>query len=173
MRGFQHVYYREICSLRLKQLLDAGASGGKRMADIIDTAKQLGQFNILLKALEMADLTETLRGNGPFTVFAPTDDAFVMLPQGVFQALLNDISKLRQILLSHVVSGEHYADDLTAAEYIKNIQNEKLSIKIAKEPVIENAVIIQSDIECDNGIIHAIDAVIAPKIPSKTHPKAT
>ena len=137
------------------------------MADLIDTAREAGQFTILMKALETADLIDTLRGPGPFTIFAPNDDAFVMLPQGVFQALLNDVPKLKQILLNHVVEGEYFADDVMEAESLTNVQGQQINIDLSQGVMVDNASIVQTDIECDNGVIHAIDAVIAPKVPSR------
>ena len=138
------------------------------MVDIIDAAVQTGQLKILMKALETSDLVDTLREDGPFTLFAPNDDAFVMLPQGVFQALMNDVTKLRQILLSHVVEGEHFMDDIMASESLTSIQGQDLVVDISDGLAIENADIVQSDIECNNGVIHIIDTVIAPKVPTKT-----
>ena len=140
------------------------------MADIIDTARQAGDFSILLKALETAGLVDTLKGSGPFTIFAPNDDAFVMLPQGVFQALLNDVPKLKQILLNHVVEGEYLSDDVMENESLTTMQGQRLDISLSPGMMVDNTNIMQTDIECDNGIIHVIDAVIAPKVPSRIQP---
>lgn len=131
--------------------------------DIVETAVADGRFTTLAAALEAAGLIETLKGEGPFTVFAPTDDAFAKLPEGTVEALLADIPALTNILLYHVVSGEVYAADVVSLESAATVQGQPVSIKVEDGKVfINEAQVIITDIAATNGVIHVIDSVILP-----------
>ena len=133
------------------------------MKTIIDTATDAGKFTTLLNALKAAALTETLRGAGPYTVFAPTDEAFKQLAPGVLNALLKDTRKLKAILTYHVVPGTVAAYNMKAGD-IKTLEGTPLLAALVDGKVTVNgAKVLQADIEASNGVIHAIDAVIMPK----------
>jgi uncharacterized surface protein with fasciclin (FAS1) repeats len=133
------------------------------MKTIIDTATDAGKFTTLLNALKAAALTETLRGAGPYTVFAPTDEAFKQLAPGVLNALLKDTKKLKAILTYHVVPGTVAAYNMKAGD-IKTLEGTPLLAALVDGKVTVNgAKVVQADIDASNGVIHAIDAVIMPK----------
>ncbi|NSW54206.1 MAG: fasciclin domain-containing protein [Anaerolineae bacterium] len=130
---------------------------------IVDLAVADGRFTTLVAALEAAELVETLQGEGPFTVFAPTDDAFAKLPEGTVEALLADIPTLTSILLYHVVAGEFKAADVTELSYATTVNGEDVLIKVTDAGVFVNdAQVIITDIIADNGVIHVLDTVILP-----------
>ncbi|MEZ4730731.1 MAG: fasciclin domain-containing protein [Caldilineaceae bacterium] len=133
-------------------------------ADIVDTAISAGNFNTLVAAVEAAGLVETLKGEGPFTVFAPTDEAFAAIPQETLNALLADPSgDLTQILLYHVVPGKVMAADVTDGLEATTVQGGTVKFTVADGNVmINDANIVTTDIETSNGVIHVIDAVILP-----------
>lgn len=131
--------------------------------DIVDTAIAAGSFTTLVKALREAGLVDTLKGKGPFTVFAPTDDAFAKLPKGTLESLLADKDKLRGILTYHVVSGKVMAKDVVKLDSAKTVQGQKVHIKAGEGVMVDNAKVIQTDIETTNGVIHVIDTVILPR----------
>jgi uncharacterized surface protein with fasciclin (FAS1) repeats len=133
-------------------------------ADIVDTAVAAGSFTTLVAAVEAAGLVETLKGEGPFTVFAPTDDAFAAIPKETLDALLADPSgDLTQILLYHVVPGKVMAADVTDGLEAATVQGAPVNFTIADGVVkINDATIVTTDIEASNGVIHVIDAVIMP-----------
>ncbi|MBC8232121.1 fasciclin domain-containing protein [bacterium] len=133
------------------------------MADIVETAISAGSFKTLCAAVGAAGLVETLQGEGPFTVFAPTDDAFAKLPEGTVESLLQDIPKLTDILTYHVVAGKVMAADVVKLEAAKTVQGQSVTIDASDGVKIDDATVIQADIECDNGVIHVIDSVILPK----------
>jgi uncharacterized surface protein with fasciclin (FAS1) repeats len=129
----------------------------------VDTAVAAGQFKTLAAALQAAGLVDTLKSAGPFTVFAPTDDAFAKLPPGTVDALLKDPAKLKQILLYHVVSGEVLAKDVVKLKSAKTAEGASLTIKADKTGVkVDGANVTTTDILASNGVIHIIDAVIIP-----------
>ena len=132
--------------------------------DIVDTAVAAGQFKTLAAALQAAGLVDTLKGAGPFTVFAPTDEAFAKLPAGTVDALLKDIPKLKGILTYHVVAGKVMAADVVKLESAKTVNGQSVKI-MAKggKVMVDNASVVKTDIVCSNGVIHVIDAVILPK----------
>lgn len=135
------------------------------LADIVDTAVADGRFTTLVAAVEAAGLVETLKGEGPFTVFAPTDDAFAALPEGTVESLLLPENKqqLTDILLYHVVSGKVMAADVTGLESATTVLGKDIAIKVDMGNVyINDAQVIITDIETSNGVIHVIDAVILP-----------
>ena len=132
-------------------------------ADIVDTAVSAGSFNTLVTAVKAAGLVDTLKGPGPFTVFAPTDDAFAKLPAGALEALLKDREKLKSVLLYHVVSGKVMAADVVKIKSAQTVEGSPVKISVKGGTVmIDNARVIKPDVECDNGVIHVIDTVIMP-----------
>lgn len=133
-------------------------------ADIVDTAKAAGSFKTLLAAVEAAGLVETLRGAGPYTVFAPTDEAFGKLPAGTVEGLLKDIPTLKSILLYHVVPGKVLAADVVKLTEAKTAQGQKVGIEVTAAGVkVGGANVVKTDIATGNGVIHVIDAVMLPK----------
>ena len=133
------------------------------MKTIIDTATDAGKFTTLLNALKAAALTDTLRGAGPYTVFAPTDEAFKQLAPGALNALLKDTRKLKAVLNYHIVSGTVASNDVKSGD-IKTLEGTPLLAALVDGKVTVNgAKVVQADIDASNGVIHAIDAVILPK----------
>lgn len=131
--------------------------------DIVDTAVGAGQFKTLVKLVQEADLVDALRGEGPFTVFAPTDEAFAKLPKAQVEALLKDKEALRQVLLYHVVSGKVMSKDVVKLRSAKTLQGQNITIRVQGNTVrINDAKVVKADIECSNGVIHVIDKVILP-----------
>jgi uncharacterized surface protein with fasciclin (FAS1) repeats len=142
----------------------AGDYGKSKPATIAETAMEAGQFNTLVAALKAAGLVETLSSDGPFTVFAPTDDAFAKLPEGTVEALLKDKEKLTAILTYHVVPGKVLAADVVKIDSAKTANGASLSIQVKDGKVfVDDAQVIKTDILCSNGVIHVIDSVILPK----------
>jgi uncharacterized surface protein with fasciclin (FAS1) repeats len=133
------------------------------MADIVDTAISAGSFKTLVGAVQAANLVSTLKGPGPFTVFAPTDAAFEKLPSGTLDSLLKDKPQLTKILTYHVVSGRVTAADVKKLTSAKTVEGQELSINTSHGVKVNNAMVTQADIMCDNGIIHVIDSVLMPK----------
>jgi uncharacterized surface protein with fasciclin (FAS1) repeats len=133
--------------------------------DIVDTAVAAGSFKTLAAALEAADLVGTLKGKGPFTVFAPTDEAFAKLPPGTVESLLKpeNRDKLRRILTYHVVSGKVMAADAMKLRSAKAVSGDTLSIAAMNGVTIDNARVIKADVAASNGVIHVIDTVLLPK----------
>ena len=130
---------------------------------IVDIAVRDGRFSILVAALQAAELVETLSGAGPFTVFAPTDDAFAKLPEGSVESLLGDIPALTDVLLYHVVEGNATAADVVTLESAATVQGGSVAIKVDGDTVMVNdAQVIVTDIEASNGVIHVIDTVLIP-----------
>jgi uncharacterized surface protein with fasciclin (FAS1) repeats len=131
--------------------------------DIVDTAIAAGQFTTLVKLVQEAGLVDALRGEGPFTVFAPTDEAFAKLPKKQVDALLKDKEALRRVLLYHVVQGKVMASDVTKMRSAKTLQGQNINIRVRNNVVrINDAKVIKADIVCSNGVIHVIDKVILP-----------
>ena len=130
--------------------------------DIVDIAVGAGQFNTLVAALKAAELVTTLQGDGPFTVFAPTDDAFAKLPPGTVEAILKDKEKLTQILTYHVVSGKVMAADVGGLDSAKTLQGQSLEIDTSSGVRIGGATVVSADIVASNGVIHVIDSVLIP-----------
>lgn len=131
--------------------------------NIVETAVKNGNFKTLVAAVTAAELVETLSGEGPFTVFAPSDDAFAKLPEGTVDSLLKDKQKLASILTYHVVSGKHLASDVSKQQSIKTVQGQELTIKNGDGVTVDNAKVVSADIVTDNGVIHVIDTVVLPK----------
>ena len=130
--------------------------------DIVDTAVAAGSFQTLVAAVKAAGLVETLKGAGPFTVFAPTDEAFAALPEGALQALLADTDALRAVLTYHVLPGEFRAADLEDRRRAKTVQGERVRFAGEQGLTVDGASIVMADIVASNGVIHVIDAVILP-----------
>jgi uncharacterized surface protein with fasciclin (FAS1) repeats len=130
--------------------------------DIVDTAVSAGSFKTLVAAVKAAGLVETLKGKGPFTVFAPTDEAFAKLPNDTLKSLLKDKAKLRQILTYHVVAGRVMAADVMKITLAKTLQGQPVRVSTTSGVKINNANVIQADISASNGVIHVIDTVLIP-----------
>ncbi len=142
------------------------ASSHKSHADIVDTAVSAGSFETLVAAVKAADLVDTLKGEGPFTVFAPTDDAFAKLPAGTLEDLLKpeNKAKLQGILTYHVVPGKVVAKDVGGLSMAKTVNGQSFKISMKEGSVyVDDAKVVKTDIMCSNGVIHVIDAVILPK----------
>jgi uncharacterized surface protein with fasciclin (FAS1) repeats len=133
--------------------------------DIVDTAVAAGSFKTLAQALQAADLVTTLKGTGPFTVFAPTDEAFARLPAGTLDTLLKPENKdqLRRILTYHVVPGKVLAADVLKMRSAKAVSGDTITIAAQNGVTVDNARVVKTDIAAANGVIHVIDAVILPK----------
>lgn len=133
--------------------------------DIVDTAVAAGSFKTLAAALQAAGLVDALKGSGPFTVFAPTDEAFAKLPAGTVESLLKpeNKEKLKAVLTYHVVAGKVMAADVTKLSSAKTLQGQSLTISTKGGVKVDNASVVKTDILCSNGVIHVIDAVILPK----------
>ncbi len=132
------------------------------MADIVDVAVNAGSFTTLVAAVKAAGLVETLKGAGPFTVFAPTDEAFAKLPAGTVEGLLKDLPKLKKILTYHVVSGKVMAADVVKLKSAKTVEGSEVKIDASNGVKVNNATVITPDVAADNGVIHIIDTVLLP-----------
>jgi uncharacterized surface protein with fasciclin (FAS1) repeats len=133
--------------------------------DIVDTAVNAGSFKTLAAALKAAGLVDTLKGNGPFTVFAPTDEAFAKLPAGTVETLLKPENKARltAILTYHVVAGKVKAADVVKLDSAKTVEGQSVAIDSKDGVKINNAKVVKADVDCSNGVIHVIDTVLLPK----------
>ncbi|MGE3889844.1 MAG: fasciclin domain-containing protein [Vicinamibacterales bacterium] len=146
--------------------MSAGTVTRAQEKDIVDTAVAAGQFKTLAAALQAAGLVETLKGAGPFTVFAPTDEAFAKLPKGTLEDLLKpeNKAKLTAILTYHVVPGRVMAADVVKVSEAKTVQGGSIKVSTMGGGVmVDNAHVVKTDIAASNGVIHVIDAVILPK----------
>ena len=130
--------------------------------DIVDTAVSAGSFKTLATALQAAGLVETLKGKGPFTVFAPTDEAFAKIPKADLDALLADKSKLTAVLTYHVVPGKVMAADVVKLDKAKTVQGGSVKISTSGGVMVDNSKVVKTDIEASNCFIHVIDTVILP-----------
>lgn len=171
--GFAHKMALAIAAVSVAtlgaQAIAGGASGSKgymkAKKNIVETAVAAGEFNTLTAALEAAGLVDTLSGPGPFTVFAPTDDAFAKLPEGAVESLLmpENKAKLTSILTYHVAPDKLLAADVVKSDRIKTVNGASAAIKAEGGKVmIDGAQIISTDIKASNGVIHVIDSVIMP-----------
>jgi uncharacterized surface protein with fasciclin (FAS1) repeats len=153
--------------LAIVVVLGASAiAGAEEKKDIVDTAVGAGSFKTLVAAVKAADLVETLKGKGPFTVFAPTDEAFAKLPAGTVESLLKpeNKQKLIAVLTYHVVPGKVMAKDVVKLTEAKTVQGSAVKIAVKEGKVsVDGANVVKTDIETSNGVIHVIDAVILPK----------
>lgn len=143
-------------------LVTASIASTAQAADIVDTAVAAGSFKTLATALTAAGLIETLKGPGPFTVFAPNDAAFAKIPADQLQALLKDKAKLTAVLTYHVVPGKVMAKDVRAGT-VKTVQGSSLTVSTTGGVKVDNASVTAVDIAADNGVIHVIDSVVMPK----------
>jgi len=130
--------------------------------DLVETAVGAGTFNRLAEALTAADLVATLKGEGPFTVFAPADEAFAQLPAEQLDAALKDAALLRTILTGHVVPGRYRASDLKGIDSLRTVGGTPLKVDLSEGVRIGTAKVVQADVEASNGIIHVIDSVLLP-----------
>ena len=145
-------------------LFAAGSTlAGQPKKDIVDTAVSAGTFNTLVTAVQAAGLVDTLKGDGPFTVFAPSDEAFAKLPAGTVEGLLKDTDKLAQILTYHVIAGEKKAADVVAANSLTTVQGQSLDIDTTDGVSVGGAKVLTTDILTTNGVIHVIDTVLIPQ----------
>lgn len=147
--------------LTLSLLLTSASFGFA--ADIVDTAVAAGSFKTLVSLVQKAGLVETLKGAGPFTVFAPTDEAFAKVPKATLDMLAANPDKLKAVLTYHVVSGKVMAADVKAGP-VKTVQGTTAMLATKGGVTINKAKVVKADIACDNGVIHVIDAVILPKM---------
>lgn len=143
-------------------VLALGAAFSVQAKDIVDTAVAAGNFKTLATALTAAGLIDTLKGKGPFTVFAPTDAAFAKIPKADLDALLKDKAKLTAVLTYHVVSGKVMGADVKAGK-VKTVQGSEITISTTGGVMVDKAKVTATDIVADNGVIHVIDSVIMPK----------
>ena len=149
-------------SLLIASVLALCLSVSAQAKDIVDTAVGAGNFKTLAAALTAAGLIDTLKGKGPFTVFAPTDEAFAKIPKADLDALLKDKAKLTAVLTYHVVPCKVMAKDVKAGK-VKTVQGSELTISTTAGVKVDNATVVKTDIGADNGVIHVIDSVIMPK----------
>ena len=141
---------------------EASTNVDKASANIIDTATSAGSFSTLIDALNAAGLTETLQGAGPFTVFAPSDEAFAKIPESIREALIADKEALTELLTYHVISGEVTAADVATLTSAETVQGSTLSIDTSNGVKVDGASVVTADIRASNGIIHVIDTVLIP-----------
>jgi len=142
--------------------LTAGATFTAMAQDIVDTAVKAGNFKTLVAAVQAAGLVDTLKGPGPFTVFAPTDEAFAKIPKATLDGLLADKAALAKVLTYHVVSGKVMAKDVKAGK-IKTVQGQELTVTTNMGVMVDQSKVIATDVAASNGVIHAIDTVLMPK----------
>ena len=157
------MFRRTFLSLTAVSMLAVGpAFAESHSMSILDTAAAAGNFTTLIAAVEAAGLTETLSGEGPFTVFAPTDEAFAALPAGTVEALLADPAALAAILTYHVVAGKVMSTDLTNGMMAATVNGAEVTITTEGGVMVNDATVTTADIEASNGVIHVIDKVIMP-----------
>ena len=142
--------------------LSASAVFSAQAADIVDTGVSAGNFKTLVTAVKAAGLVDTLKGPGPFTVFAPTDAAFAKIPKADLDALLKDKAALTKVLTYHVVPGKVMAKDVKAGN-VKTVQGGNLTLATMGGVTVNGAKVVAADVAADNGVIHAVDTVIMPK----------
>lgn len=146
----------------IASVLSLGMTLSAQAKDIVDTAVAAGSFKTLATALGAAGLIDTLKGKGPFTVFAPTDEAFAKIPKADLDALLKDKAKLTAVLTYHVVAGKVMAADVKAGK-VKTVQGSDLTVTTMGGVQVNGANVVKTDIVADNGVIHVIDTVVMPK----------
>ncbi len=149
-----------LAAVAVMPLAHAGEHGKK---DIVDTAVAAGNFGTLVTAVQAADLVDTLKGEGPFTVFAPTDEAFARIPPADLEALLADKEALTRVLTYHVVPGKVMAADVVNLESAATVEGSEIAISTTGGVKVNEATVVQTDIEASNGVIHVIDMVIMPR----------
>ena len=142
--------------------LTAGATLSAFAQDVVDVAAKAGNFNTLVTAVKAAGLVDTLKGPGPFTVFAPTDAAFAKVPKAKLDALLADKAALTKVLTYHVVPGKVMAADVKPGK-VKTVEGQELTVTTQGGVMVDNAKVVATDVVASNGVIHAIDTVLMPK----------
>jgi uncharacterized surface protein with fasciclin (FAS1) repeats len=142
--------------------LTAGASFSAMAQDIVDTAVKAGSFKTLVAAVQAAGLVDTLKGPGPFTVFAPSDEAFAKIPKATLDALLADKAALTKVLTYHVVPGKVMAKDVKAG-MVKTVQGQELKLSTSPSVMVDQSKVVATDVAASNGVIHVIDTVVVPK----------
>ena len=142
--------------------LTAGATFSAMAQDIVDTAVKAGNFKTLVAAVQAAGLVDTLKGPGPFTVFAPTDEAFAKIPKATLDGLLKDKAALTKVLTYHVVPGKVMAKDVKAGK-VKTVQGQEITLSTNMGVMVDQSKVIATDVAASNGVIHAIDTVLMPK----------
>jgi uncharacterized surface protein with fasciclin (FAS1) repeats len=165
MKSIRTILTHSVAAVAVAGLLTPTV-GRAAQQDIVDTAVAAGSFKTLAKALQAAGLVDTLKGSGPFTVFAPTDDAFAKLPAGTLEDLLKpeNKQKLAQILTYHVVPGKVTAADVTKLTSAKTVNGKAVTIAVSGGGVtVDNAKVVKTDVMASNGVIHVIDSVILPR----------
>lgn len=158
------MFRRTLLTLTAATMIAGPAFAGGHSKDIVDTAADAGAFTTLLAAAEAAGLVDTLKGDGPLTVFAPTDDAFAKLPEGTVASLLEpeNKDKLVSILTYHVIAGEVKSTDLSDGMMAATVEGSEISVKLGDSVMIDEATVVQADIMTSNGVIHVIDTVLMP-----------
>ena len=149
-----------VAALTLPATLRADNHGSK---DIVDTAVAAGSFKTLAAALQAAGLVDTLKGAGPFTVFAPTDEAFAKIPKADLDALLKDKARLTRVLTYHVIAGKVMAADVAKLSQAKTVEGQSVKIDTSAGVKVDGANVIKADVQASNGVIHVIDAVMLPR----------
>jgi uncharacterized surface protein with fasciclin (FAS1) repeats len=158
---------RKLAAAAVFAVSSLGLAASAHAADIVDTAVKAGSFKTLVAAVQAAGLAETLKGPGPFTVFAPTDEAFAKLPAGTVDDLLKpeNKDKLVKILTYHVVPGKVMAADVSGKKTMaKSVEGSEITVDGSNGVMVDGAKVVKADIAADNGVIHVIDQVIMPKM---------
>ena len=138
------------------------SAGSDAQADIVGTASAAGSFETLVSAVKAADLVDTLRGEGPFTVFAPTDAAFAKLPRAQLEALLADKDALTKVLTYHVIQGRVEVADVVKLSSVETIEGQPVKIHVGESVMVNNVKVVKTDISTNNGVIHVIDTLMLP-----------
>jgi len=165
MNLFQSILSVSVITFSLVASAFSGGHGDhSTKKDIVDTAVAAGSFTTLVTAVKAADLVETLKGEGPFTVFAPSDSAFAKVPAATLEGLLADKAALSNVLTYHVIAGKVMAADVVKLSEATTVQGQKVSIEVKGGNVfIDGAQVVSADVKASNGVIHVIDSVILPK----------
>ena len=152
-----------VVAAALAVLVAPSAVQAQSQKDIVDTAVAAGSFKTLASALQAAGLVDTLKGKGPFTVFAPTDEAFAKIPKAALDALIADKAKLAKVLTYHVVAGKVMAADVMKLKEAKTVEGQMVKIDTSNGVKVNNAKVVKADVEASNGVIHVIDTVLMPQ----------
>ena len=163
MKSIKTLIVLSVAFLFAASAVAGGNYGKKGKKDIVDTAVSAGSFNTLAQALTEADLIDTLKGDGPFTVFAPTDEAFSKIPADRLNEILADKELLSSILTYHVVAGKVLAKDVVNLDSATTVQGTDIAISTADGVMVNDANVVQTDIKTSNGVIHVIDTVLVPQ----------
>jgi uncharacterized surface protein with fasciclin (FAS1) repeats len=152
-----------VVAAALGMLVAPSAVQAQSQKDIVDTAVAAGSFKTLAAALQAAGLVDTLKGKGPFTVFAPTDEAFAKIPKAALDALIADKAKLTKVLTYHVVAGKVMAADVMKLKEAKTVEGQMVKIDTSNGVKVNNATVVKADVGASNGVIHVIDTVLMPQ----------